>query len=315
MDMNTKLLVRVVKDWHSPNFFRQSPNSSGKFGNIQFTEEEIDTCDYLICLNPPPQRLEVKAKQAWLVTQEPPVEYYKWHTPAFKHFDKVFTQHQTSDTNLIHAQGVLPWHVGRTYDELVSIPVGEKLDRVSTITSNAYERPGHKARYDLIQFLRDEEFGLELFGRGIRFIEDKFDGLYPFKYSIAIENSFYQHYWTEKISDCFLAWNMPIYAGCPNITDYFPKESMILIDPFDQQTAKAQIEEAIRNDHFTKNFDALKQARDLVLNEYQFFPRMSKLIEEAEQNSSSQRAIKIPAFKRPFSLKRKIKIWKKKLLG
>ena len=30
---------------------------------------------------------------------------------------------------------------------------------------------------------------------------------------------------SEKIADCFLAWTMPIYYGCPRIAEYFPAES------------------------------------------------------------------------------------------
>lgn len=308
------LVARVVKNWNYPNLFRQSPRNLGVWRDIQFTEEEVASCDYLICLNPPPKRLEIQTKQAWLITQEPPLKYYKWHRSAFKYFDKVFTQHRTSDAHLIQDHGALPWHLGKTYDELKVMPIGNKIDKVSTITSNAYNRPGHKARYDLIQYLRKEKFELELFGRGIRFIEDKFDGLYPFKYSIAIENSFYPDYWTEKISDCFLAWSIPIYAGCNNITEYFPKESLILIDPFDQKIAKEKITEAIQNDFFTKHLDALRYARTLVLDQYQFFPKLAQLIEKEEQKCVQIKSVSIPAFPPPFNLRNKMKIWKKKLL-
>lgn len=305
--------VRIVKDWHSPDLMQQTPQKSQQWGDVQFTFDELDACDYLVCLNPPPMELKVQAKAAWLFTQEPPVPYYKWHKPAFKHFDKVYTQHPNDENlpQLLQEHGCLPWHVGKTFDELYNLPKGEKIDKVSTITSNAYERPGHKARYDLIQYLLKEEYDLELFGRGIRFIEDKFDGLYPFKYSIAIENSFYEHYWTEKISDCFLAWNMPIYAGCPNITDYFPAESMILIDPFDLKAAKEKIEQAVREDWWTKNIDALAEARKRALEQYQFFPWIAQKVKEAEQGNLAPKAIHIPKFKRPFNLKNKLKQVKK----
>ena len=255
------MLVRIVRDWESPNLLRQTPDGSGFWDGIQFTEEPIKSCDYLICLNPPKTKLKVNAKQAWLITQEPPVEYYNWHRAAFPYFDRVYTQHPKSAENIIHQQGSLPWHVGKTYQELNELTAQQdKINKVSTVTSNAYERPGHIARYDLIQYLREIDFGLELFGRGIRFVEDKFDGIAPFKYSIAIENSFIPHYWTEKLSDCLLSWTMPIYAGCPNITDYFPEEALLIIDPWNKEESRDKIAEAIANKKWEKNIDAIAEA-------------------------------------------------------
>ena len=281
---------------------RQTPNSQGLWDGIQFTEEEIKECDYLICLNPPKKKLQVKAKQAWLLTQEPPVEYYDWHKAAFPYFNKVYTQHPNTAANIVHEQCSLPWHIGKTYNELIDLqPASNKINKVSTVTSNAYERPGHKARYDLIQYLRDIEFDLELFGRGIRFVEDKYDGIAPFKYSIAIENSFYPHYWTEKLTDCLLSWTMPIYAGCPNITDYFPEEALLIVDPFDKQAAKEQIEHAIATDRWQKNIEAIRHARQLILKEYQFFPAMAKKIRTFEENhpKADKQSYTIPRVPRP----------------
>ena len=66
---------------------------------------------------------------------------------------------------------------------------------------------------------------------GFKSIEDKWAGLAPYKYSLAIENAVTPDYWSEKIADCFLTWTLPIYYGCLNLEDYFPKQSFIRI-PF-----------------------------------------------------------------------------------
>jgi len=50
---------------------------------------------------------------------------------------------------------------------------------------------------------------------------------------VAVENSGHDHYWTEKVADCFLAGTVPIYRGAPNIRAYFPAEAMIVIDTLD----------------------------------------------------------------------------------
>jgi len=298
------MLVRIIKDWSAPDLMRQTPNHSGEWDGIQFTFDPVTECDYLVSLNPP--RVKVTGKcppnHKWLLTQEPPVDHYEWHKNGFAPFDKVFTQHENDGRakHLIHEHGALPWHIGRSFDELVTLQPGNKIDQISTVTSNAYSRPGHKARYDLIQYLREEQFDLALFGKGIRWIDDKFDGIYPYKYSIAIENSFYPHYWTEKLSDCLLSWTMPVYAGCPNITDYFPEEALIIIDPFNLEEAKAIMEEAVATDRWHKNLDAIAEARNLILHKYQFFPWIANKI-KAESNTTSfeKEHFKIPKTKNP----------------
>lgn len=296
------MLVRIVRDWETPDLMRQTSRSSGLWEGVQFTEEPVTECDYLICLNPPKTALNVRAKSAWLFTQEPPVEFYQWHTAAFPYFDRVYTQHDVKADNIVHEHCSLPWHIGKSYDELIKLkPQKDKLNRVSTVTSNAYTRPGHIARFDLIQYLKEEDFGLELFGRGIRFVEDKYDGIAPFTFSIAIENSFIPYYWTEKLVDCLLSWTMPVYAGCPNILDYFSEDALLIIEPFDKPASMARLQEAIEAERWKNNLEAIHEARQLILNKYQFFPAMVEKIKtfEAENPTIGKRQYKIPKVPRP----------------
>ncbi|MEL6845619.1 MAG: glycosyltransferase family 10, partial [Bacteroidota bacterium] len=122
------------------------------------------------------------------------------------------------------------------------------------------------------------DFPFELYGRGFRQIDDKFDAIYPFKYSLAIENYACPDYWTEKIADCLLSWTMPVYYGCTNILDYFPKEAMLLIDPAKPAAAMEQIQAAIDEDRWGKSLDAIAEARDLILNKYQLYPNLAAKI-------------------------------------
>jgi hypothetical protein len=135
-------------------------------------------------------------------------------------------------------------------------------------------------RLGFVDFLKNKKFDFDLFGRGINPIDDKFDALYPYKYSIGMENGSYKHYWGDKIADCFLSWTMPIYWGCPNIKDYFPEDSYILIDPAKPEKSLDIIKEAVSENKWEKNLDAIKCSRDLILNKYQFFPFISNEIKK-----------------------------------
>lgn len=292
------MLVRIVKDWSYPDLFRQSPGGSGAWGDIRFTSEDFDECDLLVVLNRPHEKIKVRARESWLFSQESPIDSYKWHTKSFKYFDKVFSFWDNKNfQNIIHNQTGLPWHINKTYDELIKLSVDEcaKLhETVSWITSNASSKPGHKVRLDFLQYLKSISFELDLFGRGFNRIEDKFGALAPYKYSLAIENYSCNDYWTEKIADCFLSWTMPIYYGAKNINSYFPKESMIVIDPRRPEDAVQIIREAIAGNTWEKNLDYIRESRELILSKYQFFPLVSGLIHDHNIENGKRRLYRIP---------------------
>jgi hypothetical protein len=47
------------------------------------------------------------------------------------------------------------------------------------------------------------------------------DELFNSQFHIAIENDVKDHWFSEKILDCFISKTVPIYCGCPNIGSYF----------------------------------------------------------------------------------------------
>ena len=291
------MLVRIEKDWNYPNLYRQSPGFNGTWQGIQFTTDPVADCDLLIVLNSVKRDIWVRCPPGnkWLFTQESPIEQYRWHTESFKYFDKIFTYWDESlSPAILHDQTALPWHVNKSYEELRSITLADALRQkryaVSWVTSNASHKPGHKLRMDFKDHLVEAGFQFDLFGRGFTPIPDKFDGIYPYKYSIAIENYSCDDYWTEKIADCFLSWTIPIYWGAKNILSFFPEKSIIHIDPLEPERSIAKIREAINGDFFNSNLDALSEARDLILEKYQFFPNSVKLINSHLNSTTTARS-------------------------
>lgn len=51
-----------------------------------------------------------------------------------------------------------------------------------------------------------------------------------YQYSIIIENSQQDNYFSEKLVDCLLSKTIPIYWGCPNIGAFFDTTGWILLD-------------------------------------------------------------------------------------
>ena len=60
--------------------------------------------------------------------------------------------------------------------------------------------------------------------------ENDKEKLFDSMFSIAIENTKEENYFSEKIIDCLQSKTIPVYFGCPNIGDYFNTEGMILVE-------------------------------------------------------------------------------------
>ncbi|MCX7338680.1 MAG: hypothetical protein NTX76_05320 [Alphaproteobacteria bacterium] len=64
--------------------------------------------------------------------------------------------------------------------------------------------------------------------------DDSKKWIFGTQFTIAIENSRQKHYFSEKSIDCFMALTVPIYIGCPNVTDYFDRRGLFIAkDPND----------------------------------------------------------------------------------
>jgi hypothetical protein len=223
-------------------------------------------------------RTACPSARIWTILQEPPVGHRKaWHQGVVGS-GRVFMQDPANEgERFSHTHGALAWHVNRSYDYLSRCPIPEKQLDISWVTSNLRKLPGHRSRMTFLRLIRPKiEFSL--FGRGHAWIADKWDAIAPYRYSIAVENFSGPDYWTEKISDCFLSWAMPIYFGCTNIDKYFPPESFIQIDISAPDEAVERIREAVGMNLWAKRLDAIAEARDRVLNRHQLFPFLAEQI-------------------------------------
>jgi hypothetical protein len=171
--------------------------------------------------------------------------------------------------------------VGKSYDELMALAEVPKTKKISMITSNKTMNDGHKKRLEFCFKLKDY-FGsaIDLYGRGIRDFDDKWDVLAPYEYSIAIENDVVPHWMTEKLYDCFLAHTFPIYYGCPNIAEYFNSKAFETIDIHNLDDSKKTIEKILNTPgHYVQHLPDIKAAKIRYLEHYNIFPLIIELIE------------------------------------
>jgi hypothetical protein len=105
-----------------------------------------------------------------------------------------------------------------------------KTKLCSMITSNKKMCDGHIFRLDWAHKLSDK---VDMYGRGINTFNKKEEALADYLFSVTIENTEYNTYWSEKILDCFCCGTVPVYHGSLDIGDYFNTSGIIkLTDSF-----------------------------------------------------------------------------------
>lgn len=189
-----------------------------------------------------------------------------------------------SRPNAHFGPAALPWFVGFdvqagqdtrfsiSYDDLASSALPAKSKRLSLITSSKCFTLGHVKRLRFVRGLLKAFPGqIDVFGRGFNEVGDKWDALAPYKYTIAIENCRAEHYWTEKLSDAFLAGCHVVYSGAPDVRRYFPDAPMTEIDVTNLSSACAAISRLLDSDPYDSEVGALRQARRDVMDKYNIF--------------------------------------------
>lgn len=99
-----------------------------------------------------------------------------------------------------------------------------KTKMVSTIVSQKRQTIGHRFRHQIVESLRQY---MDVYGRTYNPIPSVSFGLKDYRFSVTVENSFYDYYFSEKILNCFYMGTIPIYWGCPSIGNFFDLDGVI----------------------------------------------------------------------------------------
>lgn len=110
----------------------------------------------------------------------------------------------------------------------------KKTKMLSLIASAKNKLKGHKLRHRVADWLRIHYPSADLFGSGYLAISNKSLGLASYRYSVVIENSSENGYFTEKLIDAFICRAIPIYWGCPDIEKYFDIHGMVIVNSFEE---------------------------------------------------------------------------------
>jgi len=314
-----------TKSWsnqRNPMIFKFLPGYKNIWKNCQFfwNDDQIKKADYWFIVGDvdlDEEVCEVDPRNVILTTGEPQsIKRYDDSPEFIKQFGRVFSsQHDLKHPNLFALKPPINWWIdggspikskeefqnwdggGLGYDDFKNLREVEKNKLLSVFCSAKIFTKGHKARFNFCQKLKNHfRDKIDWYGAGVRPIDNKFDGIAPYKYHVTLENSRGPNYWTEKLMDPLMVLTHPIYCGATNIDEYFSRDQITEIDIKYPKTAIAKIEKLIAENFYENHLENLIEARDLVMDKYNFFAQFYEITKNDAKIASSKdnkRLIKI----------------------
>ena len=142
------------------------------------------------------------------------------------------------------------WHTDHPPEPARETMIKNSNNVISLIVSNKLQAPGHTYRHKLATFILTNNLPVDIWGNGTAQYNAKFpnkknikgpfkdkEPYEPYSLSICIENHRHPHYFSEKISNCFVCNTTPIYLGCTQIETYFPNQVIHLTSNLEEDCA------------------------------------------------------------------------------
>lgn len=260
-----------------------------KDNELDFTVN--DDYNYAVVFNRAKEKIKPWAKTITVV-QEP-----SW---SDAHVDKSFLTH--SDYLIIHDPELFErTHQIRLGGEIIESPsfmffhdqVDHKIfegteniakqKKISFIVSGIYSYQGnYNKRLELLHKILLSDLDIDIYGKKLELPDPRFkgmlkyksQGLLPYEYSIAIENSNEKNYITEKFFDCAICNTTPIYNGAPNIREVYDDryfrtiqlDSPTIIDDIKEIIAQPAPGSGINKDIYFNRFNLYTKLKEIIFS-------------------------------------------------
>lgn len=104
---------------------------------------------------------------------------------------------------------------------------------------------------------------------------DRKDCLFESMFHVAFENYVSDHYFTEKVIDCFASYTVPIYYGCPKIGDHFDAEGILMASSHQEVI---DILNSLTPDDYWKRMPAMQRNFERSQSYWNWLGRLRNLI-------------------------------------
>jgi len=201
----------------------------------------------------------IKTKVAWLL-ESPDItpQAYNWISDNNKQFDYVLTHQKDL---LDRGENFVFSPTGGCWIKPEDQKVYKKSKLISIIASAKQMTHGQRLRHLIVGKYRNK---MDVYGRGYSPVDYKLDALKDYMFSVTIENTNKDYYFSEKLIDCFMTGTVPIYFGPPSIGKFFNEKGMILFeDDFDISS----ITKDIYNEKLSYINENFEKAKDYIIAE------------------------------------------------
>jgi hypothetical protein len=168
-------------------------------------------------------------------------------------------------------------------DDYNNIDISSKKFKISNLAGYKNWTSGHNIRHELYQKQKEiADISLIIYrsnhGTPLQDISNnlllpdnnKINLFKDFQFSIAIENSQQTNYFTEKLVDCLITKTIPIYWGCPNISEYFDTTGWLIFNDLDDLKHKLSLLDdsyySMYTEVINKNYETAKMYADFHEN-------------------------------------------------
>lgn len=222
-------------------------------------------------------------------------------------FHEVFTYHQYFGKKVTSCPPFLPWMINsnhgtsifrkhpRNVEYFDGLSALDKSKLLSVICSTQSLTPAHQMRLNFVMKLKSH-FGSEIdwFGNGINSVDEKWDALAPYRFTIVLENQSRHNVITEKLGDSFLALSYPFYWGAPNVGEFFDRDGFTTINIEDFERTIKNIEEVLNSD-YSEKLPFLIDNKSRVIHDFNFLNRILAICKRHPQGEEFERIILRPA--------------------
>lgn len=289
--------LKIVSNYdNDDNMFKTMNNCFVNNTNLQLTKE--DDYEYLLIVNGYNGSIKTTRNKVFGLLQEPS-ENINYDRNLHFYCSKIFCQ---SSKMFNSYKGIIKTPIHMFYSHHTFVDKNYFIDynnmnnrkKLCIIVSSLsmpnnpnWHDHNYTKRHILVNKLLQSDIEFDFYGRGWHHIKDsrykgvaenKHEILRKYEYSIAIENSCEENYASEKIFDCFLNNTIPIYYGCPNISEIYDPNSYELID-LDSENIIVKIKNILLNSNLSYK-NSLYKSKQKYFNDYNIFNLIEKHINE-----------------------------------
>ena len=290
--------VKLICDWCNSsqviNQFSNMCKGDYKWNNIKIVDNDINI-DYYVIINRVICNEYYNPKKTILFQMEPYCEnvnqnwgiktWGSWANPDELNFLEV----RNNKKSYNNCASLLK----ENYKELSNMEIIKSKNYISTICGPKYFDPGHIKRIDFLKYIESKnelnnEIKIDIYGTDnthnfknyVRSLssEEKSTGILHYKYYFMVENNKEKNYITEKFWEAIMCESLIFYDGAPNIIDYINPNAFVQLDLNDFDKSYNIIVNSINNNLWEKSIDIIKYEKYRVLNYFNFFPTLERII-------------------------------------